>query len=284
MVQPEGNIEPRTSTLNLEQHPTSNIQHPMRGGKLGRPPRREGSGSARAGAAARRPADAPRALTGGLGKPGPSVQSRKGPSLLLEGCSRRSGRFLVAGEARVAGVLLGKGSGTGPAGVRGGSGNALCLQGFSAAFHIRRALGCGGGVVAPDGIMLAVEGAGLGQAGAAAQFGCRGDTGAPLFLGQGLAILPGGGAELRSEVTLGGGARISRFDVQVPPLPGTPHIPDPVAAAATFAAEVEALSPRAEIGAAAAAMAGPLLVQPGRLWPGGSDWHVCFHERLRGTC
>ena len=126
--------------------------------------------------------------------------------------------------------------------------------------------------------MLAVERAGLAQAGAAAQFGCRRDTGPPLFLGQGMAILPGGGAEPRSPVTLGGDAGVSRLDVQVPPLFGTPHIPDPVAAAATFAAEVEALSPRAVIGAAAAPMAGPLLVQPGRLWPGGRDWQVCFHE------
>ena len=72
-----------------------------------------------------------------------------------------------AGAAHVAGVLLGKGSGSGPAGVRGGSRNALCLQGVSAAFRIRRSLGCGCGVVAPDRIMLAVERAGLAQAGAA---------------------------------------------------------------------------------------------------------------------
>jgi hypothetical protein len=251
---------------------------------LRRPPRREGSASAGAGAPARRPADAPRALTGGLGNPGPKVQSRDCPSLLLEGCSRRSSRFVVAGAARVAGVLLGKGSGSGPAGVRGGSGKALCLQGVSAAFRIRRSLGCGCGVVALDGIMLAVERAGLAQAGTAAQFGSRRDTGPPLCLGQGLAILPGGGAELRSPVTLGGGAGVSRLDVQVPPLLGTPHIPDPVAAAATLAAEVEALSPRAVIRAAAAPMARPLLVQPSGLWPGGSDWHVCFHERPRDTC
>ena len=251
---------------------------------LRRPPRREGSASARAGAPARWPADAPTALAGGLGKPGPTVQSRNYPSLLLARCSRRSSRFVVAGAARVAGVLLGKRSGSGPAAVRGGSRNALCLQGVSAAFRIRRSLGCGCGVVTPDRIMLAVERAGLAQAGAAAQFGSRRDTGPPLFLGQGLAILPGGGAELRSPVTLGGGAGVSRFDVQVPPLLCTPHIPDPVAAAATFAAEVEALSPRAVIRAAAAPMARPLLVQPGRLWPGGRDWHVCFHERPRDTC
>ena len=45
-------------------------------------------------------------------------------------------RFVVASPARVAGVLLGKRSGTGPAAVRGGSRNALCLQGVSAAFRI----------------------------------------------------------------------------------------------------------------------------------------------------
>jgi hypothetical protein len=47
-------------------------------------------------------------------------------------------RFVVAGTARVAGVLLGKRSGSGPAAVRGGSRSALCLQGVSAAFRIRR--------------------------------------------------------------------------------------------------------------------------------------------------
>jgi hypothetical protein len=62
---------------------------------LRRPPRREGSASARAGAAAGRPADAPTALTGGpvlrsstaeggLGNPGPTVLSRDCPSLLLD--------------------------------------------------------------------------------------------------------------------------------------------------------------------------------------------------------
>jgi hypothetical protein len=117
---------------------------------------------------ARRPADAPPALTGGpvlhsstaeggLGKPGPTVQSRKCPSLLLGGCSRRSGGFVVAGTARVAGVLLGKGSGSGPAGVRGGSGNALCLQGFYAAFRIRRSLGCGCGVAVRNERLVATK-------------------------------------------------------------------------------------------------------------------------------
>ena len=119
---------------------------------------------------------------------GPTVQSRNCPSLLFARCSRRSCRFVVAGAARVAGVLLGKGSGSGPAGVRGGSRNALCLQGVSAAFRIRRSLGWGCRVVTPDRIMLAVERAGLAQAGAAAQFGSRSDTGPPLFLGQGLVI------------------------------------------------------------------------------------------------
>jgi hypothetical protein len=99
---------------------------------LRRPPRREGIASAGAGAPARRTADAPTALTGGpvlrsspaeggLGNPGPTVQSRDCPSLLLGGCSRRSGRLVVAGTARVAGVLLGNRSGTGPAAIRGGS-------------------------------------------------------------------------------------------------------------------------------------------------------------------
>jgi hypothetical protein len=259
------------------------------------PPSREGSASARAGAPARWPANAPTALTGGpvlrnsfaeggLGNPEPTVQSRNCPRLSPARCSRCSSRFVGAGPARMAGVLLGKGSGTGPAGVRGGSRNALCLQGVSALFCIRRSLGRGCGVVTPDRIMLAVERAGLAQAGAAAQLGSRRDTGPPLFRGRGLAILPGGGAELRAPVALGGGAGVSRLDVQVPPLLGTPHIPDPVAAAATFAAAVEALPPRAVIRAAAAPMARPFLVQPGRLWPGGRNWHVCFHERLRDTC
>jgi hypothetical protein len=140
---------------------------------LRRPSRREGSASARAGAPARRPADPPTALTDGLGNPGPTVQSRDCPSLLIDECSGRSCRFVVAGAACVAGVLLGKRSGSGPAGVRGGSRIALCLQGVSAAFRIRRSLGCGCGVVTPDRIMLAVERAGLAQAEAAALFGCR---------------------------------------------------------------------------------------------------------------
>jgi len=130
---------------------------------LRRPPRGEGSASARAGASARRPADAPRALTGGLGAPEPTVQSRNCPSLLLGECLRRSSRFVVAGGERVAGVLLGKRSGSGPAAVRGGSRKALCLKGVSAAFRIRRSFGCWCGVVTPDRIMLAVERAGLDQ-------------------------------------------------------------------------------------------------------------------------
>jgi len=125
---------------------------------------------------------------GGLGNPGRTVQSRNCPTLLLARCSGRSSWFVFAGAARGAGVLLGKRSGTGPVAVRGGSRNALCLQGVSAAFRLRRSLGCGCRVVTPNRIMLAVERAGLAQAGAAAQFGSRRDTGPPLFLGQGLAI------------------------------------------------------------------------------------------------
>jgi hypothetical protein len=100
---------------------------------------------------ARRPADAPTAWTGGLGNPGPTVRSRDCPSLLLARRSRRFSRFVVAGTARVAGVLLGKRSGTGPVAVRGGSQNALCLQGVSAAFRIRRSLGCWCGVLTRSG-------------------------------------------------------------------------------------------------------------------------------------
>ena len=107
---------------------------------------RAGTRSLKAGIEpARRRTTAPTALAGGLGNPGPTVQSRNCPSLLLARCSRRSCGFVVAGAARVAGVLLGKRSGSGPAGVRGGSRNALCLQGGSAAFRMRRSLGCGCG-------------------------------------------------------------------------------------------------------------------------------------------
>ena len=122
---------------------------------------------------------------------------RNSPSLLPGRCSMSSSRLVAAGAARGAGVLLAKGSGTGPVAVRGGSRNALCLQGVSALFCLRRSFGGGCGVVTPDGIMLPVERAGLGQAGAAAQFGSRHDTGPALFLGQEVAILAGGGAELR---------------------------------------------------------------------------------------
>ena len=97
--------------------------------------------------------------------PGATAQSRNGQSLLLARGSRRSGRFVVAGAARVAGVLLGKGSGSGPAAVRGGSRNSLCLQGVSAAFRVRRSFGWWCEVVTPDRIMLAVERAGLARRG-----------------------------------------------------------------------------------------------------------------------
>ena len=125
-----------------------------------------------------------------------TLQSRDCPGLLPARCSRRCSGIVVAGAAGATGVPVGKRSGTGLAAVRGGSGNAQCLRGVSAAFRIRRTLGCGCGVVTPDRIMLAVERAGLGQAGAAAEFGCRDNTGPPLSLGQGMAILPGGRAEV----------------------------------------------------------------------------------------
>ena len=215
---------------------------------------------------------------------GGSHSRRNSPSLLPGRCSMSSSRLVAAGAARGAGVLLAKGSGTGPAAVRGGSRNALCLQGVSALFCLRRSFGGGCGVVAPDGIMLPVERAGLAQTGAAAQFGSRHDAGPALFRGQGMAILAGGGAELRSPVTLPGCAGVSRFDVQVPALLSTAQIPDPVAAAATLAAEIEALSPRAEVWAAAASVDRAFLMRIRRLWSGGRDWHGCFHGRPRGTC
>ncbi len=74
---------------------------------------------------------------------GPAVLSRGRPSLLLAPGSRRFSRFVVAGAGPIAGLLMAKGSGTDPAGVRGGSGIGLCLQGLPAGFRIQRCLGLG---------------------------------------------------------------------------------------------------------------------------------------------
>jgi hypothetical protein len=93
--------------------------------------------------------------------------SEPGARMHYEECrmmTMRSSGFVGAGAARVAGVLLAKGSGSGLVAVRGGSRNALCLQGVSAAFRIRRPFDCWRGVVTPDGIMRAVERAGLAEA------------------------------------------------------------------------------------------------------------------------
>jgi hypothetical protein len=91
-----------------------------------------------------------------------TIQKALRAGVALTGITKRTSphtlrQFVVAGAARVAGVLVWKGSGSGPAGVRGGYGNALCLQGVSAGFRIRRSLGCGCGVGTPDRVILARE-------------------------------------------------------------------------------------------------------------------------------
>jgi hypothetical protein len=97
----------------------------------------------------------PSGAPGGDGNPegsGGPHSRRNCPGLLSGRCSMRSCRLVVAGAARGAGLLVRQWSGTGPAGVRGGSRNALCLQGVSALLCIRRSFGCGCGVVTLDGV------------------------------------------------------------------------------------------------------------------------------------
>jgi hypothetical protein len=85
-------------------------------------------------------------------------------------------------------------------------------------------------VLPANRVLLAGQRTGLAQAGPAPQFGPGGDTGIPLFLGQGVAVLFGGGTEPGSGAQLRGCARVAGTDVTPANLFAVAHKPDPIAA------------------------------------------------------
>jgi hypothetical protein len=132
--------------------------------------------------------------------------------------------------------------------------NPLCWQGVArdlrfwrAAFGLPRAFGA-------HPMLLPGERTALAQPFPAAPLGSRGDAGILLRLGQCRAVTLGGGGQALAPVTLAGGARVARLDVQPPELFSVPEIEDPVPATAAPGPRVKALARgRAERAAQAAA-------------------------------
>ena len=89
-------------------------------------------------------------------------------------------------------------------------------------------------VLPANRVLLPGERTKLAQAGTAPQFGPGGDAGIVLFLGQGVAVLSGGGTEKVSGAYLRGCARVVGTDVRPANLLAVAHKPDPVAAPAAL--------------------------------------------------
>ena len=89
-------------------------------------------------------------------------------------------------------------------------------------------------VLPANRVLLAGKRSGLAQAGTAAPFGPGGDTGTPLFVGQGVAVRSGGGPEMGSGAQLGGCARVVGTDVKPANLFAVAHEPNPIAAVTAF--------------------------------------------------
>jgi len=83
-------------------------------------------------------------------------------------------------------------------------------------------------------VLLAGQRTGLAQARTAPQFGAGGAAGVSLFLGQGLAVLSGGGTEPGSGALLRGCARVEGMEVTPADLFAVAHKPDPIAAPAAL--------------------------------------------------
>lgn len=90
--------------------------------------------------------------------------------------------------------------------------------------------------------MLAGQRAGLAQARTAQQPGAGGDAGVSLFLGQGVAVLSGGGTEPGSGAQLRGCAGVVGTEVTPANLFAVAHKPDPIAAVAAFDGAVKTSS------------------------------------------
>jgi len=181
-----------------------------------------------------RPGSIPVAHPSGSRKPARLPQFRSGhctppsASLVLPCASS------LAGAPRVPAALPRRHSGDTPASTRCGSRKLLCLQPFLSFFCTRRAffrLRC---VFPPDRILLSGQRTRLAEAWPAPQLRSRGETGIPLFIRHGVAVLLRGGAETGSPQQLAGRAPVLWFDIQVSPLLSAPHVPHPVAAPATL--------------------------------------------------
>jgi hypothetical protein len=83
-------------------------------------------------------------------------------------------------------------------------------------------------------------------------------------------------------VQLPGRARVLRFDIQVPVLLAAPHVPDPVAAAATLKTRRTTFTPGPAQGAAAATAPSEQVTPPHCFAWLGIPWHGLFHLSLHG--
>jgi hypothetical protein len=197
--------------------------------------------------------------------------------------------FVLTDTPGVATVLLQRHSGDSPAWSRCGSRNRLCLQAFCALFStqcvcfefgLARTLAlpllrC---VFPPDRILLAGEWAGPAEAWPAAQLRSRGDARIPLLLRHGFAVGLGSSGETGSPVQLPGRARVLRFDIQVSALLAAPHVPDPVAAAATLKTRGKTFAPGPAEGASAATAPAEQGTHPHGLTSLGIPWRESGHN------
>ena len=144
-----------------------------------------------------------------------------------------------------------------------GYGILLCFQGFAGALNVRPSRLRWPRAFFPHPMLLPRQPAALPQPLPAAPLGPRRDAGRPLCLAQRAAIPPGCPLQAIAAAALAGCARVMMLAVQVPELPPTPDVEDPVPAAPALEPRVEAL-PRGRKERAAKAKA----AAPPDLWPG----------------
>jgi hypothetical protein len=166
-----------------------------------------------------------------------------------------------AARARPATVWIERRYGVAPVRSRGGCRSVPCLQAFARGLSVWRARPGLAFALLLHPPLLAREGAGLVQAGPAAPFGARGDTGILLLLRECRAVSPGNGSQPRPAGPLFRGARVPRLDVQVPELFSPDDIPDLVSAPPALERGVQAL-PRGRAERAPRALADPPHIAP----------------------
>ena len=162
--------------------------------------------------------------------------------------------------------------------------NPLCLQAFRGPFCIMHSCFRFPGACMPHPPLLRGQPAPLAQPWAAAPLRASGDAGVLLFVGQGCAVFPRGGAQTRPPIPLARCARVLGFIPKAPELLAVQQVEHPVAAPPAPDPGVKA-RPGGCAKRTAGASAAPQGVRPPHgLWPLEILWRGRLHSSFYNTC